>query len=138
MGHGYRTVVIALLDSRIDLFEADGVAHKLDDDVEASYYGRSETMIIRPYLVNVLNGVGRASRHKNLAQVPLENLAIGVARQRAFETPKRLWHLVVGEEIGAVALKLSLIDCVTKHGLARHLWRAFSILRCRPLRTEAG
>ena len=49
-GHGYRTVVLALLDSRIDLFEADGAAHKLDDDVEASYYGRSETMIIRPHL----------------------------------------------------------------------------------------
>ena len=37
-------------NSRIDLFEADGAAHKLDDDVEASYYGRSETMIIRPHL----------------------------------------------------------------------------------------
>jgi hypothetical protein len=49
-GHGFRTVVLALLDSRINLFEADGAAHKLDDDVEASYDGRSETMIIRSHL----------------------------------------------------------------------------------------
>ena len=41
-GHGYRTVVLALLDSRIDLFEADGAAHKLDDDVEAFGLGESE------------------------------------------------------------------------------------------------
>src|SRR5580698_11082615 len=49
-GHGFRIVALALLDSRINLFEADGAAHKLDDDVEASYDGRSETMIIRPRL----------------------------------------------------------------------------------------
>lgn len=49
-GHAFRTVVLALLDSRINLFEADGDAHKLDDDVEASYHGRTETMIIRPHL----------------------------------------------------------------------------------------
>ena len=48
-GHGFRTVVLALLDTRIDLFEADA-KHKLDDDVEASYYGRTETMIIQPHL----------------------------------------------------------------------------------------
>jgi hypothetical protein len=48
-GHGFRTVVLALLDTRIDLFEADA-KHKLDDDVEASYDGWSETMIIRPRL----------------------------------------------------------------------------------------
>ena len=35
-GTAFRTVVLALLDSRIDLFEADA-KHKLDDDVEASY-----------------------------------------------------------------------------------------------------
>lgn len=45
---GYRAVVLALFDSRISLFEADGAAHKLDDDVEASYIGKSETMIVRP------------------------------------------------------------------------------------------
>src|ERR1700722_20262789 len=65
-----------------------------------------------------------ASR-QNLAQLPLENLAIGVARQRTLETQKRLRHLVVGEEVGAVMLKLGLIDCVTKHdegmnALAKH------------------
>ena len=48
-GHGFRTVVLALLDTRIDLFEADA-KHKLDDDVEASYDGWNETMIIRPRL----------------------------------------------------------------------------------------
>ena len=49
-GHGFRTVVLALLDSRINLFEADDATHKLDDDVEASYYGRTETMTIQPHL----------------------------------------------------------------------------------------
>jgi hypothetical protein len=47
-GKAYRAVVLALSDSRISLFEADGAAHKLDDDVEASYIGKSETMIIHP------------------------------------------------------------------------------------------
>ena len=46
----YRAVVLALADSRISLFEAEGAAHKLDPDVEATYRGRTETMIIRPRL----------------------------------------------------------------------------------------
>jgi hypothetical protein len=49
-GKAYRAVVLALIDSRIDIFEADGVAHKLDHDVEASYIGDPESIIIRPHL----------------------------------------------------------------------------------------
>jgi hypothetical protein len=49
-GHGFHTIVLALADSRINLFEADDAAHKLDDDVEASCYGRTETMTIQPNL----------------------------------------------------------------------------------------
>ena len=49
-GKAYRAVVLALVDSRIDIFEADGVEHTLDPDAEASYIGNPETMIIRPHL----------------------------------------------------------------------------------------
>jgi hypothetical protein len=45
-GKAYRAVVFALIDSRIDIFEADGAAHKLDDDAGASYTGKSEAIII--------------------------------------------------------------------------------------------
>ena len=48
-GNAYRAVVLALIDSRIDIFVADGVTHKLDDDSGASYTGKSETIIIRPH-----------------------------------------------------------------------------------------
>ena len=58
-------------------------------------------------------------------KLPLENLAVGVARQRAFEATERLRDLVVGEDVGAVALKLGFFDGVTEHdegmdALAKH------------------
>ena len=37
-------------NSRIDIFEADGVAHTLDPTVGASYIGNPESIIIRPHL----------------------------------------------------------------------------------------
>ena len=43
-------MVLALIDSRIDIFEADGVAHTLDPTVGASYIGNPERIIIRPHL----------------------------------------------------------------------------------------
>ena len=46
----YRAVVLALNDSRIDIFEADGVGHTLDPTAEASYIGNPESIIIRPHL----------------------------------------------------------------------------------------
>jgi hypothetical protein len=49
-GKAFRAVVLALIDSRIDIFEANGVDHKLDPDAEASYFGRSESIVIRPHL----------------------------------------------------------------------------------------
>ena len=45
----YRAVVLALVNSRIHLYEANA-AHKLDDGVEASYRDSGDTMIIRPRL----------------------------------------------------------------------------------------
>jgi hypothetical protein len=57
----YRAVVFALIESRISLFEADGGAHKLDHDVEASYIGKSETMIIRPRL-----NLGKVSNRRTI------------------------------------------------------------------------
>ncbi len=48
-GKAYRAVVLALANSRINLFEADDDEHKLADDVEAVYKSNSETMIIRPH-----------------------------------------------------------------------------------------
>jgi hypothetical protein len=49
-GKAYRCVVFALVDSRIDIFECDGVDHTLDPDAEASYIGNPESIIIRPHL----------------------------------------------------------------------------------------
>ena len=49
-GKAYRAVVLALIDSRIDIFEADGADHTLDPDVGASYIGNPESIIIRPHL----------------------------------------------------------------------------------------
>jgi hypothetical protein len=49
-GKAYRAVVLALNDSRIDIFEADGVDHTLDPGAEAAYVGNPESMIIRPHL----------------------------------------------------------------------------------------
>src|SRR5215831_5196227 len=46
----YRTVVFALVDSRIHLYEADDADHTLDPGVEAVYREGSETLIIRPHL----------------------------------------------------------------------------------------
>ncbi|HWY84410.1 MAG TPA: hypothetical protein VNY10_21185 [Roseiarcus sp.] len=46
----YRAVVLALSDSRIDIFEADGAEHTLDPNVGASYIGNPESIIIRPHL----------------------------------------------------------------------------------------
>ena len=46
----YRAVVLALNDSRIDIFEADGVGHTLDPTAETSYIGNPESIIIRPHL----------------------------------------------------------------------------------------
>src|ERR1700722_7299316 len=46
----YRAVVLALNDSRVDIFEADGVGHTLDPTAEASYIGNPESIIIRPHL----------------------------------------------------------------------------------------
>jgi hypothetical protein len=46
----YRAVVLALNDSRIDIFEADGVDHTLDPDAEASYIGNPESIVMRPHL----------------------------------------------------------------------------------------
>ena len=57
----YRAVVFALIESRISLFEADGGAHKLNDDVEALYKGGSETMIIRPRL-----NLGKVSNRRTI------------------------------------------------------------------------
>ena len=57
----YRAVVFALIESRINLFEADGGAHKLNDDVEALYKGGSETMIIRPRL-----NLGKVSNRRTI------------------------------------------------------------------------
>lgn len=48
-GKAYRAVVLALSDSRIDIFVADGVRHKLDPDADASYVGNPESIIIRPH-----------------------------------------------------------------------------------------
>jgi hypothetical protein len=48
----YRAAVLALNDSRIDIFEADGVGHTLDPTAEASYIGNPESIIIRPHLDN--------------------------------------------------------------------------------------
>src|SRR5215831_4582127 len=56
----YRAVVFALIESRINLFEADA-AHKLDRGVEASYRGGSETMIIRPRL-----NLGKVSNRRTI------------------------------------------------------------------------
>jgi hypothetical protein len=49
-GKAYRAVVLALIDSRIDIFEADGVDHTLDPNALASYLGNPESIIIRPHL----------------------------------------------------------------------------------------
>jgi hypothetical protein len=49
-GKAYRAVVLALIDSRIDIFEADGVRHTLEPNAEASYIGNPESIIIRPRL----------------------------------------------------------------------------------------
>jgi hypothetical protein len=49
-GKAYRAVVLALNDSRIDIFEADGIDHTLDSGAEAAYVGNPESMIIRPHL----------------------------------------------------------------------------------------
>ncbi len=49
-GKAYRAVVFALVESRIDIFEADGADHKLDPDAEATYIGNPETIIIGPHL----------------------------------------------------------------------------------------
>jgi len=57
----YRAVVFALIESRINLLEADGGAHKLNDDVEALYKGGSETMIIRPRL-----NLGKVSNRRTI------------------------------------------------------------------------
>jgi hypothetical protein len=46
----YRAVVLALIESRIDIFEADGVDHTLDPNALASYLGNPESIIIRPHL----------------------------------------------------------------------------------------
>jgi hypothetical protein len=46
----YRAVVLALIDSRIDIFEADGVDHTLEPNAEAFYIGNPESIIIRPHL----------------------------------------------------------------------------------------
>ena len=46
----YRCVVFALVDSRIDIFECDGVDHTLDPGVGASYSGNPESIIIHPHL----------------------------------------------------------------------------------------
>jgi hypothetical protein len=45
----FRSVVFAMVDSRIHLYEAKG-KHKLDSGAEATYRGSIETMIIRPRL----------------------------------------------------------------------------------------
>ncbi len=49
-GKAYRAVVLALINSRIDIFEADGVDHTLDPNALASYLGNPESIIIRPHL----------------------------------------------------------------------------------------
>src|SRR5258708_32544514 len=49
-GKAYRDVVLAVIDSRIDIFEADGVRHTLDPGAQASYIGNPESIIIRPHM----------------------------------------------------------------------------------------
>jgi hypothetical protein len=49
-GKAYRAVVLALIESRIDIFEADGVDHTLDPNALASYLGNPESIIFRPHL----------------------------------------------------------------------------------------
>ena len=50
-----------------------------------------------------------------LAQVALEHLAVGVARQRVLEPVESLRRLVVGQQAGAVARKLFVLDGVPEN-----------------------
>ena len=72
-GKAYRAVVLALADSRINLFEADDDEHKLADDVEAVYKSNSETMIIRP--------------HRNLHKVSRRRTIVHEANSRGSGRP---------------------------------------------------
>src|SRR5579862_9581485 len=55
------------------------------------------------------------SGDKALAQVTLQHLAVGVARQRVVEPVEFLRDLVVGEHVGAVAREFAFLHLVAKH-----------------------
>src|SRR3984885_2105474 len=45
-----------------------------------------------------------------LAQIALEHLAVGVAWQRVLEPMEGLRHLIVGQQVGAVARKVFVVN----------------------------